>query len=213
MGESLLTGGRIEAVRGTLEADDGDQVARVVEDGSAEGGEVLLAFALGLAIPLLLDDGDGALQSGGVGDGARGVGDEVVGDLGFRAAAEREHDLADRGRVRHARSSDKGRGADAAPTRHVIDRDRLTGRGQRERGRLTGVALEPFEERTRDCADIKACEHVGAQLKQAHTEAIPTRLGHALDEVVCGEGPEQARGGRGGDAECTGDGVHALRLV
>lgn len=208
-----MAGRRVEAVCGALEADDGDEVARVVEDGGAEGGEVLFALAVCLAVALLFDDGDRALEGGGIGDRTRGVGDEVVGDLRLRAASEGEHDLADGRGVRDARSSDEGGGAHAASARDVVDRDRLAGRGEGQGRRLAALPLQPLEQGARNRPDVEAREDVGAELQETHPEAVTARIGHPLDQVVRGERAEEARRGGGGDAERSGDRVHALRLI
>ena len=189
-----LAGGGVEAVAGTLHAEDRYEAAGVAEDGGGEGGEVLLALLVGLAPATLARGGNGGVQIGGIRDRAGGEGIEALRGLGLAARAEGEHDFADGRGVRDGGAADEGRGAHAAAARDVVDGDALAGGGEGEGRRLAGLGLEALEDGAGDGAHVEALQDVRAELQQAHAEAVTARRLDSLDEAVAGQRAEQAGG-------------------
>ena len=203
---------RIEAVAGALHAENGDETARVVEDGDGDCGQVFLALFVGLAPAALVHLGDSSGELCGVGDRPRGERSQLGWNFCLCATTEGKHDFADRRGVGHAGAPHEGRRAHATATGDVIDGDTLAGCRERERGRFARCGLHLVEDGASHGADVEALQHVGTELQQAHAQAVTACGFDLLDEAVAGERAEQARGRGGGDVKSASDVVHAQRL-
>ena len=100
---------RVKAVAGALDAENGHEAARVVEDGDGDRSEILFAFLFGLAPAALAHLGDGSSEFCGVNDRARRERGQLGRNLGLRATTEGEDDLAHGGGVRNAGAPYEGR--------------------------------------------------------------------------------------------------------
>ncbi len=170
--QGVAARGCIEAIGWPLYAEDRDEAARVVEDRHCDGCQIRFAFPIGLAPTALTHLIHRGLEHARVGDRVRSEGFELIGDHGFASLTEGEHDLADGGGVRHARSTHQGGGADAATAGHVVDGDTFARRREREGRRLARCGRDLLENWAGDRANIEALQDVCAELEQAHAETV-----------------------------------------
>ena len=123
--------------------------------------------------------------------------------------AEREHHLADRGRVADARAAELGDALDDGRAVREVHGDGVVLPRSGQRCGLARLAHKGLQVRPRERAEVEAPEHRVAELDEPQRQAVAAGLGHVLHEAGRRERGEQARHRARVDPRAAGDLVRA----
>ncbi len=180
---------------------------RLSRHGGRDGGQAFLALLSRLGIAASADLSELLVEARLRRDRSRRERGEAA--RGKRHIAEREHHLADCGRMADARPAELGDALDDGGAVREVDGDRVVLARGREGCGLTGLPHERLQVGPGERAEVEAREHRVAELDQAKRQAIPAGLRDVLDESRRGERREQARHGACVDARAPRDLVRA----
>ena len=154
------------------------------------------------------------LESGRIGEGARGEGLELAAQqlaaLG-RLQVRQQH-LPARGRMQHGPVAHPVVHRHGAAGLGLVEVHRDAAAQHRDVDGLPELLGERLADRARDRGEVPARPGGGGQAQQTHAQ-LHGAVVPSLDEVVPLEGGDQARGGGGMDLQLTGDRRHARPVL